>query len=194
MFTEFKKAFIYFKTHWWKYILLSFIIGFGFFRPNPLMAKNGPITPEESMQIISIVLVILRFMMIFVLLVVFSSTLPSVTAQGNFKKSFIESIRIVKKDFKRLFKTWGIYFLIFSIPVFAGNLTLLILLPSIRGTIVLPILLGLMALLYVYRLFIGIPMMSLIATRIYNTVEFERFKPLLEREMSDTDKSKEIVE
>jgi hypothetical protein len=189
MFTEFKKSFTYFKTHWWKYVLLTFVSGFGFFRPNQRLLRNAPLPPEEHIQAVSLVMLVVRFIVVFVLLVVFSSTLPSVTAQGNLKRSFIESIRIVKRNFSRLFKTWGVYFLIFSLPIFASNLTLLILIPSIKGTVIVPILLGITALLYGFSLFIGIPMMSLIATRIYNTVEFERFKPLPQKEITK-DKNK----
>ncbi|MHA1516461.1 MAG: hypothetical protein ACTSPF_13060, partial [Candidatus Heimdallarchaeaceae archaeon] len=178
MFTEFKKAFTYFKSHWWKYILLTFVTGFGFFRPNSQMAPEGNIPPGEISEIIQIITIIVRFVLLFIIVIIFSSTLPSVTAQGSLKNSFIETIRIVKKDFKRLFKTWGTYFLLFSLPVFAVNLTLVILLPSIKGTVVLPILIALLAIVYAYRLFIGFPMMALIATRIYNTTDFERFKPL----------------
>jgi len=178
MFTEFKKAFTYFKTNWWKYILLTFVTGFGFFSPDRRIAHDGTNHVVDNYEIFFIVSVILRFVILFFILIVFSSTLPSVTAQRSLKNSFIESFRIVKKNFKRLFKTWGLYFLIFSAPVFAVTLTLVILLPTIQGTVVLPILMVLLAIVYIYRLFIGFPMMALISTRIYNTADFERFKPL----------------
>jgi len=175
MFTEFKKSFTYFKENWWKYILLTFVTGFGFFIPDRRMSH---IEPGENYEIFSIIFIILRFMLLFFILVVFNSTLPSVTAQRKLKNSFIESFRIVKGNFRRLFKTWGLYFLIFSIPVFVINITMALLLPSIRGTIVFPILMVLLLIIYLYWLFIGFPMMALISTRIYNTADFERFKPL----------------
>ncbi|MCG3225142.1 MAG: hypothetical protein H7647_11785, partial [Candidatus Heimdallarchaeota archaeon] len=112
MFTEFKKAFSYFKEHWWKYILLTFVTGFSFFIPDHIMHIRDQTTPWPSMGNLVIVFEVIRYLIIFVVLIVFSNTLPSVTAQGNLKNSFKESFRIVKKEWKRLVKTWGIYFLI----------------------------------------------------------------------------------
>ncbi|MCE7739439.1 MAG: hypothetical protein GPJ50_08675 [Candidatus Heimdallarchaeota archaeon] len=178
MFTEFKKAFVYFKTNWWKYILLTFVTGFGFFAPDKRMSKHDPTPIEANYEIFFVVSTILRFVALFFIVIVFNSTLPSVTAQRSLKNGFIESFRIVRKNFKRLFKTWGLYFLLFSVPVLVVTLTLVLLLPTIQGTVVLPILIAILAIVYIYRLFIGFPMMALISTRIYNTADFERFKPL----------------
>ncbi len=180
MFTEFKKAFSYFKSHWWKYILLIFVTGFGFLIPVRRIGENPPRPISDQAEILSIIFMVFRVVILFVFLVLFSATLPSVTAQGNLKNSFVESIRIVKKDYKRLLKSWGIYFIIFTLPIFAVSLTLTLLMPIITGTVWVTILIILLILLYAIKLFIGFPMMSLIATRIYNTVNFERFKPLVE--------------
>jgi hypothetical protein len=178
MFTEFKKAFSYFKEHWWKYILLTFVTGFGFFLPDRRGISESPLPLRNIFEKWFFLLVIIRFFILFFLLVLFSGTLPSVTAQGSLKNSFIESFRIVKKDYKRLLSTWGIYFLTFSGPVFILSLIMAIIIPSIIGTFWLPIFSVLLLLAYLYKLFIGFPFLSLIATRIYNSVEFKRFKPL----------------
>jgi hypothetical protein len=180
MFTEFKKSFVYFKEHWWKYILLTFITGFGFFVPDRRIGFEplGPI--REQFQNLFVVFITIRFIILYLLLVIFSSTLPSVTAQRSLKNSFIESIRILKKDFKRLFSTWGLFVIIFNGPAFILSLTLALILPIITGTVWVPILMAIILILYLYNLFLGFPMMSLISTRIYNSVDFERFKPLME--------------
>ncbi|MCE7743343.1 MAG: hypothetical protein GOP50_12905 [Candidatus Heimdallarchaeota archaeon] len=180
MFTEFKKVFSYFKNHWWKYMLLIIVTGFGYFLPVGRIGEDPPRPLSDQAEIVSIILMVARVIGLFVLLVLFSSTLPSVTSQGNLKNSFIESIRIVKKDSKRLVKTWGLYFLIFTLPIFALSFTLVLIMPLIKGSIWVIIIMVIIAILYFINLFIGFPMMSLIATRIYNTVDFERFKPLVE--------------
>ena len=191
MFTEFKKAFTYFKEHWWKYILLTFVTGFGFFIPDRRMGFDRPVPIREHYQNFFIILLVIRFIILFFLLVLFSSTLPSVTAQRSLKDSFTESFRIVKKDFKRLLSTWGMYVAIFSGPAFILSLIIALVLPSIIGTVWVPILMVIVLILYLYKLFLGFPMMSLIATRIYNSVDFERFKQLTDTiEKKNYEKSK----
>ena len=182
MFTEFKKAFSYFKEHWWKYILLTFVTGFSFFIPDHIMQKRIEVSPWASLGSIVIILEVIRYLVIFIILVVFSNTLPSVTAQGNLKNSFKESFRIVKKEWKRLLKTWGIYFLIFIAPSLIISGVSYLAFPVLEGTVWIEVIRGIAIIFQVYKLFIGFPMMALIATRIYNSVEFERFKPLTKYE------------
>jgi hypothetical protein len=182
MFTEFKKAFNYFKEHWWKYILLTFVTGFSFFIPDHIMQKRIEVSPWASLGSIVIILEFIRYLVIFIVLVVFSNTLPSVTAQGNLKNSFKESFRIVKKEWKRLLKTWGIYFLIFIAPSLIISGVSYLAFPVLEGTVWIEVIRGIAIIFQVYKLFIGFPMLALIATRIYNSVEFERFKPLTKQE------------
>ncbi len=182
MFTEFKKAFNYFKEHWWKYILLTFVTGFSFFIPDHIMQRRLETSPWASLGSLIIILEVLRYLVIFIILVVFSNTLPSVTAQGNLKNSFKESFRIVKKEWKRLLKTWGIYFLIFIAPSLIISGVSYLTFPVLEGTVWIEVIRGIAIIFQVYKLFIGFPMLALIATRIYNSVEFERYKPLIKYE------------
>ena len=178
MFTEFKRAFTYFKEHWWKYILLIFVTGIGFFVPDRRIGFNPPIPLGENYQTVFVILLIVRLIVLYVFMVLFSSALPSVTFQRSLKNSFIESFRILKKDFKRLLSSWGLFVIIFSGPAFALSLVITIIIPNIVGTFWVPILMTMMLIFYLYKLLLGFPMMSLIATRIYNSVDFERFKSL----------------
>ena len=187
MFTEFKKAFAYFKEHWWKYILLTFVSGFGFFIPDRRMGFETPSPVMEKFSKFYVVFIVIRFIILYFLLVFFSSTLPSVTAQRNLKNSFIESFRIVRKDYKRMFSTWGLFVTIFSGPVFIILLVTALIIPIISGTVWVPILMVFILIIYLYNLFLGFPMMSLIATRIYNSVAFERFIPLMDSAEEEND-------
>jgi hypothetical protein len=194
MFTEFKKAFSYFKEHWWKYILLIFVIGFSFFIPDHIMQKRIELSPWASLGSIVIVLEVIRYLLIFIVLVVFSNTLPSVTAQGNLKNSFKESFRIVKKEWKRLLKTWGIYSLIFIAPSLIMSGVLQLTYPVLGGTVWIEVIRVISIILQIYKLFIGFPMLALVATRIYNSVEFERFKPLTKhKNPSKVDNENKII-
>ncbi|MHA1346874.1 MAG: hypothetical protein ACTSVO_04305 [Candidatus Heimdallarchaeaceae archaeon] len=182
MFTEFKKAFSYFKEHWWKYIVLTFVTGFSFFIPDDITHMRAETSHWATSNAIIITFDVIRFLLFFVILVVFSNTLPSVTAQGNLKNSFKESFRILKKEWKRLVKTWVIYFLIFVAPSFILSMVLQLTYPLLVGTSWFTVIRIVAFILQFYKLFIGFPMLALIATRIYNSVEFERFKPLTKSE------------
>ncbi|MHA1199117.1 MAG: hypothetical protein ACTSQF_07190 [Candidatus Heimdallarchaeaceae archaeon] len=182
MFTEFKKAFSYFKEHWWKYILLTFVTGFSFFIPDNIMHGRTETNPWLTSDAMVIIFEAMRFLLFFIILVIFSNTMPSVTAQGNLRNSFKESFRIVKKEWKRLAKTWGIYFLLFIAPSFVLSVVLQLTYPVITGTAWITVIRVIAVILQIYKLFIGFPMLALIATRIYNSVEFERFKPLTKHE------------
>ena len=175
MFTEFKNSFSYFKKYWWQYILLTFINGFDVF----ILDRRFVQSPENENFVLSpYIRISIRFVFSFVLIVIFTSTLPSVTAQGNLIRSFKESFRILKRDFKRLLLTWGLFYLLFIAPLFIASLILVSLVPLVKGTYWLILIFTVILLLYIYKFFVGFPMMALIATRIYNTVDFERFKPL----------------
>ena len=194
MFTEFRKAFSYFKAHWWKYILLTFVTGFSFFIPDNITHVRTETSHWSTSDALIITFEVIRFLIFFVVLVVFSSTIPSVTAQGNLKNSFKESFRIVKKEWKRLAKTWGIYFLIFIAPSFVLSVVLQLTYPVLVGTAWITVIRVIAIILQVYKLFIGFPMLALIATRIYNSVEFERYKPLTKHERtSKIDKENKTI-
>ncbi len=178
MFAEFKSSFTYFKRHWWQYIILIFVTGLGMFVPNRNV-ENDPPRFLENVNIFA--LQIARFIVLLVFLILFSSTLPSVTAQGSLIKSFTESLRIVRKNTKRLVKTWSIYFLIFFAPLMVFSITLTAVFPYIEGTFWIPLFYSIILAIYLVIFFVGFPMMSLISTRIYNDVDFKREKPFVQQ-------------
>ncbi len=186
MFAEFKSSFTYFKRHWWQYIILIFITGLGMFVPNRSV-DNDPPRFLENVNILAFQ--IARFIVLLLFLILFSSTLPSVTAQGNLIKSFNESFRIVRKDTKRLVKTWSIYFLIFFAPLMIFSITLTAVFSYIEGTFWIPLFYSIILAIYLVIFFVGFPMMSLIATRIYNDVDIKREKPIVQK--SSTSKTTE---
>lgn len=174
MFAEFKNSFAYFKRFWWQYPLLTFglFIMNGIFSGFSRIKNPGPNFHNLTFDFVQIILFLGKLILFFIWFILFIHTFPSLTSQGNFKRSFIESFRIVKNNPKRILSTWGTYFLVFIVP----TLTLGILM-EIFGIIFLYVMFGIA---FIILIIIGFPMLALIALGIYNNVEFQRFKPDLE--------------
>jgi len=194
MFAEFKGSFTYFCRHWWQYSLLTLFISWGlfpiairrpfsffrgyFFNPIDFLFNKAKIPAGIGSTII-------RFIFYFIWFLLFINTLTSITAQGDdktetkfsqfksFKYSFIESFRIFRKKPKRLFLTWGLFFLIFYIPLEIVTYITKVLSDLIFPPAWLQILQIILPLIWIFFILIGTSMMALIATRIFNSVEFE---------------------
>lgn len=153
LYTEFRNAFIHFRKHWLAYIVISI----------PMLSVSMVYQYFTKEQLISYIL----FMFIdFLSIMYFTGLLTSITAKGQFFHSFIESFTLLKNDFKRIALTIGIYFLIFRTPyiiaVYISKLGLTI------NSIILLLLAG-NFILMLFASLIGSPILSILATRIYNT-------------------------
>ncbi|MFX1254798.1 MAG: hypothetical protein ACFFCZ_24515 [Promethearchaeota archaeon] len=178
MFAEFKGSFTYFRLHWNNYLLLSFILGWVQtpFQPEAIifyvLLRNSIITIDLFRTIEFFIILILRFLW-FVLLI---NTLPSITSQGNLKQSFIENFRILRNYPKRLFTTWSIFFFIFYVPAFMLGLVNLLFFDILFGTFWWVLLIMFFIIAFLSSILIGAPMIALMATRIYNNVELNRYQ------------------
>ncbi|MCP4762430.1 MAG: hypothetical protein GY870_11665 [archaeon] len=175
MFAEFKGSFTYFKRYWWQYSILNFfVLGLNGSIFMGRYYMEGPIN-EVKFNEIDLIFMVFRFIIFFILFSVFVTTLPSITAQGRLKNSFIESFRLFSKNYSRIFITWGIYFLLFEIPIFLIDILHLTQVISLINTYI-PFFEFLSRITKIFflclYLFIGYPMMTLISTGIYNNVEF----------------------
>ncbi|MFX0133967.1 MAG: hypothetical protein ACFFDN_10025 [Candidatus Hodarchaeota archaeon] len=207
MFAEFKGSFTYFRRHWWQYSLLMILISWGIFLPgrDPVPPQNRPILNLIAYTIIetdifSIIRDIIVLIFYFFWFIIFINTLPSVTSKGynkekvkfsqikNFKNSFIESFRIFRKYPMRLLTTWAIFFLIFFIPLITGIIVSRILFQPFVVSQLMPILRIINTALWANFIFIGTPMMALLATRIYNSIELENSGPIKKSEQNLTPK------
>ena len=153
LYTEFRNAFIHFREHWLAYIVISM----------PMLFLSMVYQLFSKDQIIQYILYIFvdYFSIMF-----FTGLLTSVTAKGKFFYSFQESFSIIKKDFRRIASTIAIYFLIFRTPYIIG-----VYIAKLGLTIdyVVLILLICNFILMLFASLIGNPILSIIATRIYNT-------------------------
>ncbi len=179
MFTEFKNSFAYFKKYWWQYPLLTFFLMIinTLFSLGYRFENSGSHIHNYPINIIQISLNIGELILFFIWFLLFIHTFPSLTSQGSFKRSYTESLRIIKSNPKRVISTWGTFFMIFVIPLitlgfFAEHFI----------NLYLAIAFGID---FIFVIFIGFPMLSLLARGIYNNVEFQRFKPDLEEKIEE---------
>jgi len=182
LFSEFKRAFWYFKRYWWQYLLISLISGLGLFIPVGIQMIKLPITIGNVL--IDSGLIIVRYLLLFVFIILSGIILPSLTAQGSLKNSFKEASRIIKKYPKRLFKTWIRFFLMFLLPIIILSITIDVLFFyfsesgwGIQTSTIYLVFIVIYLVFYLVFLFLAIPLSTLISTRIYNSVDIEKFSP-----------------
>ncbi len=176
MFTEFRSAFSYFRQHWWKYILISFMMGGmglsinagGLLRHPEFPGSWPPWDTTFGIFIMSV-----AFVISFLWQSLFVQSLASINAQGSLIRSIRESFRIFRANPKRVLSTWGLYYLIFIFPSFLFELILGILTPPLEESgFIVGIFFLIDALIVI---FIGLPMHALLVTGLYNNIEFRRF-------------------
>ncbi len=153
LYTEFRNAFIHFRKHWLAYIIISI--------PMLFMSMIYQYIPKNQLFFY------VSFIFIdYLSIMFFTGLITSVTAKGKFFYAFKESLSLLRKDFMRIALTIGIYFLIFRTPyiigVYISKLGLTI------DYIILFLLIG-NFILMLFASLIGSPILSIIATRIYNT-------------------------
>ena len=198
MYAEFKSSFSYFKKHWFHYSFLALILQgvnifiMSFSGDEDGFKFGGPSRPSVMLgqiSIVSVIIVIFLTLVSFLWFTLIVHSVPSVTAQGSLKNAFLESFRILRSDPKRVLLTWGVYFIIFFLPGIIIEYIISYYIISSGGFIFMMVLLVINIL---YHIFLGLPMMSLIATGIYNNVGFERILPAKEKEENEEKKKKEI--
>ncbi len=173
MFAEFRGSFVYFRRYWLQYPILTMLYSWAlFFSLIPLdFIDRRVLDNKYNFDIqFSILFLIVRFLISYVWLVLFIGTLPSITSQRSFKQSFVENFKILRKHPKRLFITWGFLYSIIYLPVVAISILSLSII-EFSGTnrfLLVPI--GIFSSLFI--ILGGTPVMSLLATRIYDDLHF----------------------
>ena len=153
LYTEFRNAFIHFRKHWLSYIVISIIM--------LLITMVYQFFNKDQLALFLVYAIFDYFSIMYI-----TGLFTSVTAKGSFLTACKESFSLLRNDFKRIALTIGLYFLIFRTPyivsVYISKLGLVI------NSIIL-ILLIINFLLLLFSSFIGNPILSILATRIYNT-------------------------
>lgn len=176
MFAEFKSAFSYFRQHWWKYILFSFLMGgFGLWINMGIL----PLIPHLPGVLLLIsnpfgfLVIFVTFGIGFLWYCLIVQSLASINAQGSFIRAIRESFRIFRANPKRILSTWGLYYLLFICPSFVFEIFIEILNPPLED-------LGFLVIFFIVFfailvIFIGSPLRALLVTGLYNNIEFKRF-------------------
>ncbi|MHA1168408.1 MAG: hypothetical protein ACTSP4_07585 [Candidatus Hodarchaeales archaeon] len=177
MFAEFRGSFTYFRHYWLQYTVLTLFCGWVTFLAHNQHDFIETILIGNFTNIsipYSIFHYIMKTLVSYIWFVFFINTLPSITSQGSFKQCFTENFRILREQPKRLFSTWGLFFIIFYFPVMIFNVITFV---STGFMEVRAVLIILTTVLLMIVLLVGMPIMALTATRIYTSADFHN-KPV----------------
>lgn len=157
LYTEFKHAFSYFRKFWMRYLVISMI---------SLIVTASYyliLLPGDQTVLFLLIIIVDYFSLLYI-----TGLYTSVTAKGSLIRALNESGNLLKKDFKRIALTLGIYYIIFRAPyiLFFSVLKLTITTDSNLPIIILGIIVMMIMSL---TSFIGTPILTIFATRIYNT-------------------------
>jgi hypothetical protein len=168
-FAEFKGAFTYFKRYWWQYSVLSLIGGIVNMGLSFTMQINlGLINMTAENVHFYYVMSILVYIIGWIWYTLFILTMPSITAQGNLKKSLKENWAILKAHPARVLKTSFFYLVIFFIPSMLFTQAYYTYPPYIEAELTRVLLIFMIVFLAI-NILVANPMMVLSFTRIYNT-------------------------
>ena len=168
LFTEFRRSITYFKKYWLYFALLSLPYAlilvleqlFGLFFLLELIQSQE--NDRTFLFLIKIVVYSFDFMLIITLIEIF----PSIIVVKQLKQCLTENFLILSQNFKRLFFSIGTYYLIFRGSMFIVDITRLLIVTSEETFLLFNMIFVIFAFL---NALIGIPILSLISTRIYNT-------------------------
>ncbi len=169
-FAEFSGTFQYFRRYWWQFFILSVWLNLlGFILPFGSLAIIGRLTSIGTRPLF-VFPISVAFNYIW--LILFIGMFPSLTAQKSLKMAFKENWRQLKSNIRHRLATVGIYLLIFEIPTFilTGLLSVFIEMDGFPP-VHLPIGLIILA-METIQLFVGYPLLALLATRMYNSAKF----------------------
>jgi len=168
LFTEFKRSIIYFKKFWIFFSLFSipfFLIIFidqliGLFFILRFINTN------EDYRTFLIPVKVFVYLFDFLTYVLLIEILPSMIAVKKVSQSIKENFQILRSHFRRIFLSIGFYYLIFRGAMFFVDISRLLLVSNEVTFLVFNLIFLVVSFAHVI---IGIPILSLISTRIYNT-------------------------
>lgn len=168
LFTEFRRSISYFKKFWLYFALLTLPYAliivleqlFSMFSLLELIQSNGG--DRTFLVLIKVIVYFVDFM----LNITFIEIFPSIIVVKEIKKSFTENFLILNHHFSRLFFSIGTYHLLFRGTMFIVDITRLLIVTSVETFLFFNLIFLIVTFINVL---IGIPILSLISTRIYNT-------------------------
>ncbi len=163
-FTELGGSFRYLGKFWRRYLLLGFILNM----PTICLIVIGVTIGGPALtHLLELILIFTPIS--FVVFVIFVQAGPALTAQADIRSAFKDNFQTIRNVPRRLFKTWVLFWIIFFLPYFITNILVLAQLNAfIQGDMVGLYLLVLAMITEMWYYLAGVPVQTLIATRIYN--------------------------
>jgi len=168
LFTEFKRSITYFKKFWLYFTLLSlpYVLLIVIEQIFSLFALLNMINTGEGDRTFFVWIKLFVYLLDLTLYVTLIELFPSFIEVKNVKKSIKENFTIVRQNYKRLIYSISFYYLIFRGPMLFIDITRMLLTTNLETflgfNIIFIFFTGLSG-------SVGLPILSLISTRIYNT-------------------------
>ena len=168
LFTEFRRSITYFKKYWLYFALLTVPFGLIIFVEQLFSSflLLEMIRTQEGNRLLIIGLKIIVYSIDLMLYIALIEIFPSLIEVKKLKESIKENFAILGKNFERVFVSVASYYLIFRGSMFIVDITRVILVNSEETFLLFTFIFLFSAM---FNVLIGLPMLSLIATRIYNT-------------------------
>ena len=168
LFTEFRRSITYFKKYWLYFALLTVPFGLIIFVEQLFSSflLLEMIRTQEGNRLLIIGLKIIVYSIDLMLYIALIEIFPSLIEVKKLKESIKENFAILGKNFERVFVSVAFYYLIFRGSMFIVDITRVILVNSEETFLLFTFIFLFSAM---FNVLIGLPMLSLIATRIYNT-------------------------
>ncbi|OLS13318.1 MAG: hypothetical protein RBG13Loki_3101 [Promethearchaeota archaeon CR_4] len=165
-FTELGGTFRYLGKFWRRYLL------FGFFLNLPTICLVIIGVSFGGVALAHLADLIILFTPIsFVVFVIFVQAGPALTTQSDIKSAFKDNFQTLRTALRRLLKTWIIFWIIFYLPYFITNLLVLAQINAfMQGDLTGLYLLVLALITEMWYFFAGVPVQTLTATRIFNSL------------------------
>ncbi|MFW9905655.1 MAG: hypothetical protein ACFFFH_15080 [Candidatus Thorarchaeota archaeon] len=168
LFTEFKRTITYFKKFWLYFTVLTLpyvfiIVGDQMIT---LFYLFELIHSHENNRVSVVIIKILVYFFDLVLYITLIEIFPSIIVVRNLKQCFIENFSVVNQNIKRLILSVGLYYLLFRVPMIIVDIARLLIVTNEETFL----LFNMIFLFFSFiNALIGLPILSLISTRIYNT-------------------------
>ncbi len=168
LFTEFKRSIVYFKKFWFFFSLFSipfFLIIFidqliGLFFILRFINTN------EDYRSFLLPIKVFVYLFDFLTYVLLIEILPSMIVVKKVSQSIKENFQILRRHFRRIFLSIAFYYLIFRGAMFLVDISRLLLVSNENTFLMFNLVFFVVSFAHAI---IGIPILSLISTRIYNT-------------------------
>ncbi|UCG00773.1 MAG: hypothetical protein JSW11_14280 [Candidatus Heimdallarchaeota archaeon] len=168
LFTEFKRTLTYFKRFWLYFAVLTLpyvliIVGDQMFTIFNLFEL---IHSQDSNRISIVTIKVLVYCFDLILYITLIETFPSIIVVRNLKQCIIENYSVVRQNLKRLIFSVGGYYLLFRVPMIIVDIARLLIVTSEETFLLFNMIFLIFAFI---NALVGLPILSLISTRIYNT-------------------------